>query len=359
MPNYTTNYNLEKPLGTENYDVEVQNRNMDAIDAELAKKEDAANKGQPDGYASLDSLGKVPVAQVPSPAEMGAETPLGAQNKANQAEANANEYTDQQVASINLTADNVTIADTSNNFTADNVEGALDELFTNVSNGKISIASAITDMGQTASGSDTFAVLSAKIKDISKDAIAIVGDVLSGKTAYSGGVKITGSMPNKGAYNILPGAANKPIPAGYHNGNGYVMGDPDLIAANIVAGKNIFGVDGSFDGKKWATGTGNFYNSGKSLVIRGLAFTPSLVIWYFIPPMYTTDHDQGLGIHTKAADALYQNYTGVDSIGYIDHTKLNNINGNLVIDWFDDGFDIGGNIVYYTNQNQARWYAFE
>ncbi len=32
MPNYTTNYNLTKPLETEKYDIKVQNGNMDKID---------------------------------------------------------------------------------------------------------------------------------------------------------------------------------------------------------------------------------------------------------------------------------------------------------------------------------------
>lgn len=35
MPNYTTNYNLKKPLDTENYNVEDQNGNMDIIDAQM------------------------------------------------------------------------------------------------------------------------------------------------------------------------------------------------------------------------------------------------------------------------------------------------------------------------------------
>jgi len=35
MPNYTTNFNLEKPLANEYFDIEIQNRNMDAIDKQL------------------------------------------------------------------------------------------------------------------------------------------------------------------------------------------------------------------------------------------------------------------------------------------------------------------------------------
>lgn len=43
MPTNTTNYNLLKPLGTENYDVAIQNGNMDLIDAALMLKAPKAN----------------------------------------------------------------------------------------------------------------------------------------------------------------------------------------------------------------------------------------------------------------------------------------------------------------------------
>lgn len=39
MANFTTNYNLKKPLGTENYNVEDQNGNMDIIDGKLKEHE--------------------------------------------------------------------------------------------------------------------------------------------------------------------------------------------------------------------------------------------------------------------------------------------------------------------------------
>lgn len=55
----------------------------------------------------------------------------------------------------------------SGNFESTNVEGALDELFTNVSNGKDLIATAITDKGVATSGSDTFQVMANKISNIS------------------------------------------------------------------------------------------------------------------------------------------------------------------------------------------------
>lgn len=59
--------------------------------------------------------------------------------------------------------------------------------------------------------------------DIAK-ATAVVSDVLSGKTFYSGDKNLkTGTMTNRGAWNstIAPGNSVT-IPAGYHNGSGKV-----------------------------------------------------------------------------------------------------------------------------------------
>lgn len=56
---------------------------------------------------------------------------------------------------------------------------------------------------------------------------------------------IIGTMPNNGALVITPGTTDKPITKGYHNGLGYVAGDPDLVSANIKADADIFGVQGS------------------------------------------------------------------------------------------------------------------
>ena len=42
MPNYTTNYNLTKPLGSELYDINVHNENMDKVDEALKNLEESA-----------------------------------------------------------------------------------------------------------------------------------------------------------------------------------------------------------------------------------------------------------------------------------------------------------------------------
>lgn len=65
-----------------------------------------------------------------------------------------------------VTASDISIADINSNFTSNNVEGALAELFTNVSDGKELIATAITDKGGVASGSDTFTELASAINNI-------------------------------------------------------------------------------------------------------------------------------------------------------------------------------------------------
>ena len=55
---------------------------------------------------------------------------------------------------------------TSSVITADNVQGAIDQLFTSVSNGKSQIASAITGMGVSTSASDSFAQMATNIGNI-------------------------------------------------------------------------------------------------------------------------------------------------------------------------------------------------
>jgi hypothetical protein len=102
--------------------------------------------------------------------------------------------------------------------------------------------------GNIRAGVDIFGVIGKSSVVDTADAVAIAGEILSGKTAYVNGSKLTGSMPNKGAVNITPSTTNQQIAAGYHNGSGVVYGDPDLVAGNIKNGVNIFGVVGSFKG---------------------------------------------------------------------------------------------------------------
>jgi hypothetical protein len=74
---------------------------------------------------------------------------------------------------------------------------------------------------------------------------AVASEIAGGKVAWVDGAEITGSMVNQGAIELAPGVDPVIIPAGYHNGAGFVQGDADLISGNIRSGITIFGVAGN------------------------------------------------------------------------------------------------------------------
>jgi hypothetical protein len=80
---YTQNYNLRKPEDTDPADIQDLNYNADAIDDKLKEIEDWE-------AAHLQATNPHSI----TPALIGAETPTGAQQKANQAETNAKDYAD-------------------------------------------------------------------------------------------------------------------------------------------------------------------------------------------------------------------------------------------------------------------------
>ena len=73
-------------------------------------------------------------------------------------------------------------------------------------------------------------------------------DILSGKTAWVGGTKLTGSMTNQGAKTAsLNAGGSYTIPAGYHNGSGKVTANSlssqtagTATAADILSGKTAW-----------------------------------------------------------------------------------------------------------------------
>ena len=125
---------------------------------------------------------------------------------------------------IDLTSDTITPADLQSGVTAHDASGA-----------------AIT--GTSTKDSDT------------SDATALVGEILSGKTAYARGVELTGTMPNNGAVSgvITTKAQEYSVPQGYHDGSGKVKIDTTeqakIIDSNIKAGVQILGVTGTYTGE--------------------------------------------------------------------------------------------------------------
>lgn len=83
------------------------------------------------------------------------------------------------------------------------------------------------------------------------DADATAAEILSTKTAYVNGSKVTGTMPNNGGVtgSISTVDGTYTVPSGYHDGSGSVAIDTTeqakIIAGNIKEGVEILGVTGT------------------------------------------------------------------------------------------------------------------
>ena len=107
-------------------------------------------------YTSLD-LQQNKITNLPSPVDANdAATKQFVLDNASSAVDSVNGET----GAVILTASDITITDTSNNFTTDTVQGAIEQLFQSANNGKTSVASAI---GSPAQATDTFSTLAGHI----------------------------------------------------------------------------------------------------------------------------------------------------------------------------------------------------
>ena len=93
------------------------------------------------------------------------------------------------------------------------------------------------------------------------DATAVAAEILSGKTAYKNGEKLTGTMPNRGAQTstISTVSGSVTIQQGFHDGSGSVSiaatEQAKLIATNIREGITVLGVTGTMSGSEGVSAT--------------------------------------------------------------------------------------------------------
>lgn len=107
------------------------------------------------------------------------------------------------------------------------------------------------------------------------DANAAAGDILTGKTAWVKGSKITGSMATQAGGTYKSTTANQTISCSGKKmtGNIVVQGDSKLVAANIKKGVTILGVTGTWEGYV-AAATDLYYNGANP---AGFALASELV----------------------------------------------------------------------------------
>lgn len=195
------------------------------------------------------------------------------------------------------------------------------------------------------------------------DANATAADILSGKTAWVKGTKISGSIGTKDATTIIPGTSDQTIASGvYLAGAQTIKGDSNLIAGNIKSGTSIFGVTGTYEGSgggssggsaSFTTGTitgtkrmsapGTYDYTYDLSVIPNLDSANIIVLKY----RYTASSHMGLvSLHRENANDAFS-----IARGYIMATDMTIISNILKLSEADDAAGFGIDLtscIYYA-----------
>lgn len=214
---------------------------------------------------------------------------------------------------------------------------------------------------------------------------------IQGTVYYSKGERIVGEIPNRtfeatgGAYTPAisfkpdgPGVSLLVQPQnGYYvnqvNAGGFgpiIVSDPNFIPSNIVSGKSIFGLAGSFQGKNWASGTVtssatsplflSFLEQGgylPTVTVSGLSFLPKFIYVRYnsggvAPIQYTTVYDAYANT-ARANSAMIQSFSGDIGVNNTTVRTINIVSGGGYV-------NLGGFCLPVLNSNTSYfWIAFE
>lgn len=188
------------------------------------------------------------------------------------------------------------------------------------------------------------------------DANAVASDIISGKTAYVNGNKITGNIATRtGTISISnPSISGNnlitpTIPNGYYNNAKISFNRNNLYPESIKAGTNLYGVTGTFTND--ATATAGDIASGKTAYVRGSRITGTaqknekLLVSGYIDiggsrsDFYMYSHDSSF--FNTGTNLSYASFKRSARVRVITYSPYSSSSAN---------FNINGTPIYY-NQN--------
>lgn len=189
------------------------------------------------------------------------------------------------------------------------------------------------------------------------DATATAAQILSGKTAYVKGEKITGTIASQAAQTITPGTSTKTIASGkYLSGTQTIKGDANLKAANIKSGVSIFGVAGGFNGKEVISGSitnATIEDNGKPTYTSAITI-PALIgasAFTVVPGGSWSEGDYSVGKYYPTVtyvDGVCKAFVGVSgsngSMYYLPAT-FDSTTGKITVTYVVESLNTGGGFV--------------